>query len=134
MHARQHQRTVGTERAAQLAQRDIKTKYPDFDQVMESITEEEVAGLDPNVLRQLQQTDPKAAIELVYRWVKVSKQGKQVASDEATKAETLERKRRATVASSSGTPASREKSAVELFKESLLEPEPHAVHHGLSRE
>jgi hypothetical protein len=127
-------RQESLKRAALLAQRDIKSKYPDFDQVMESITEEEVAGLDPNVLRQLQQTDPKAAIELVYRWVKVSKQGKQDASKEAVRSESLERKRKAAVASSSATPASREKSPIEQFKDMLLEPDAHSVHHGLVRE
>ena len=121
-------------RALALARRELATKYPDFDQVMESVSEEEVAGLDPASLGQLQKTDPKAALEMVYRWVAVGRKAVTASNKEAEKAESLERKRQATVATSSSSPATREKSNIDIFKESILEPEAHSVHHGLTRE
>src|SRR3972149_2525648 len=62
------QREAGV-RALSLAKRELSAKYPDFDEVLESVangTGEEIAGLDPQVIRQLQATDPKAALGLVY--------------------------------------------------------------------
>jgi len=104
--------------------------------VLESVangTGEEIAGLDPQVIRQLQATDPKAALELVYRYVVGGKQALQDASSEAAKTESLERKRQATVATSSASPATRAETPIEQFKKYLLEPEAHSVHHGLTK-
>lgn len=125
-------RVEAGKRALALARRDLQTKYPDFDQVMESVGEEEVAGLDPNYLGQLQKTDPKAALETVYRWVAVGRKTNDSASKEAEKAESLAAKRAATVATSSSSPATREKSGVDLFKEEILKPDAHSVHYGLT--
>lgn len=125
-------------RALALARRELATQYPDFDQVMESITEAEVAGLDPNLLGQLQKTDPKAALETVYRWVAVGRTtparvaAQDEAAVEAARQASLAEKRQATVATSSAAPAVAQKTNVEQFKDWLLEPEPHSVHHGLT--
>jgi len=129
------QREAGV-RALSLAKRELSAKYPDFDEVLESVangTGEEIAGLDPQVIRQLQATDPKAALELVYRYVVGGKQALQDASSEAAKTESLERKRQATVATSSASPATRAETPIEQFKKYLLEPEAHSVHHGLTK-
>jgi len=119
-------------RALALARRELATKYPDFDQVMESVSEEEVAGLDPASLGQLQKTDPKAALEMVYRWVSVGRKATTASEKEAEKAEALAAKRAATVATSSSSPATREKSNIEIFKEEILKPDAHSVHYGLT--
>lgn len=123
-------------RALAIARRELASKYPDFDQVMESVTEAEVAGLNPHLLGELQKTDPKAALETIYRWVAVERTAQSTAQDaavsEAARQESLERKRQATVATSTLVPASGEKTNVERFKEMLLEPDEHSVHHGLT--
>lgn len=123
-------------RALALARRDLTSKYPDFDQVMESVGEEEVAGLDPNYLGQLQKTDPKAALETVYRWVAVGRRALEASTDAASiqtkKTADLEQKRLAAVATSTRTPATGEKSGVDLFKEEILKPDAHSVHYGLT--
>ncbi len=124
-------------RALALAHRELQTKYPDFQEVVESVTEADLAGLDASVLGQLQKNDPKAALEMVYRWVAVGKrasaQTQAAASTEAQKAEVLQRKREAAVATSSTAPVRGEKSAIDLFKEEILKPEPHSVYHGLTQ-
>jgi len=131
----QVQREAGV-RALALARRELSAKYPDFDQVMESITESDVEGLDPQVIGQLQKTDPKAALETVYRWAVVGRSSTAAASeahaDEAEKEAALQRKREAAVATSSSAPARGEKSAKEALKDFMLTPEPHSVHHGLT--
>ena len=124
-------------RALAIARRELAKTYPDFDQVMESVTEHDVAGLNPALLSQLQQTDPKAALETIYRWVAVGRTAQaspapDVAAAEAARQESLAAKRLAAVATSTVVPAATEKTNVQRFKESLLEPEPHSVHHGLT--
>ena len=124
-------------RALAIARKELAKKYPDFDQVMESVTEAEVAGLDPQLLGELQRHDPKAALDTIYRWVAVERLAVDAASSvskETERQESRERKLAATVATSTSAPAAREQTNVERFKELLLEPEAHSVHHGLTRE
>ena len=124
-------------RALAIARKELAKKYPDFDQVMESVTEAEVAGLDPQLLGELQRHDPKAALDTIYRWVAVERLAADAASSvskETERQESRERKLAATVATSTSAPAAREQTNVERFKELLLEPEAHSVHHGLTRE
>src|SRR3990167_4203781 len=120
-------------RALAIARKELAKKYPDFDQVMESVTEAEVAGLDPQLLGELQRHDPKAALDTIYRWVAVERLAVDAASSvskETERQESRERKLAATVATSTSAPAAREQTNVERFKELLLEPEAHSVHHG----
>lgn len=123
-------------RALALARRELAAQYPDFDSVLESVTEGELAGLNPELLGQLQKTDPKAALETVYRWVQVGRSAQTIAQDdaaaEAARQASLAEKRQATVVTPSAAPAAAQKTNVERFKEMLLEPEAHSVHHGLT--
>lgn len=123
-------------RALAIARRDLATQYPDFDQVLQSVTEAELAGLNPQLLADLQKTDPKAALETVYRWVSVgrvaSSQTQDAVATETARQESLAAKRAATVATSTVVPATTDKTSVERFKEMLLEPDAHSVHHGLT--
>lgn len=121
-------------RALTLAQRDLRVKYPDLDDVLQSATTEELEGLDEEYIGQLKERDPKRAIETIYRWVSVERRNAEAAATEERKALTTEEKRQAVVANSSSSPVEGAKSGKEALKEYFLTPEPHSVHHGLVRE
>ena len=121
-------------RALALAQRELRAKYPDFDQVMESVEESDVEGLNQDAIRQLRDADPKAALEVVYRWVAAGKKVQEAVAGDERKAEALEEKRKAFVASSTSSPVEGTKSAKEQLKEFFLTPDAHSVHHGLVRD
>lgn len=123
-------------RALAIARRDLATQYPDFDDVLASVTEAELVGLNPQLLGDLQKNDPKAALETVYRWVSVgrsaSAETQDTAATEAARQEALAVKRAATVATSTSSPAERTKDAKETLKEFFLTPDAHSVRHGLT--
>lgn len=120
-------------RALALAQRELRSQYSDFDQVMESVAEEEVSGLDPEYIRQLRDRDPKKALDTIYRWVAVGRKVEESSASDERKAEVLEEKRKAVVASSTSSPVEGKKSGKDLLKEFMLTPDEHSVHHGLTR-
>lgn len=115
------------------AHRELSQAYPDFTATLESATQDEVSGIDPNALQALQQTNPKAALELVYRWVA---QGRQVKQQQvsAQRAEEVRQEKReaAVVTADSTTPATVDKTTMEKLMESMLSPEPQSVRHGLT--
>jgi hypothetical protein len=121
-------------RAVALAQRELRANYPDFDQVMESVTEDDLQGLSPSYIRQLRDSDPKAAFEVMYRWKVSEIKNEEAAASDGRKAEVLEEKRRAVVASSTSSPVEGKKSGVDALKEFMLTPDEHSVHHGLVRD
>lgn len=129
-------RAEAGKRALAVARRELEARYPDFNEVLDSVQTDPslVDGLDPKLLGELQKADPLSALETVYRWAAVGVRAKSSADKEADKAEATQRKREAQVATATSAPATREKSAVETFKELILQPEAHSVHHGLSKD
>ena len=123
-------------RVLAIARRDLATQYPDFDEVLASVTEADLAGLNPQFLGELQKTDPKAALETVYRWVAVGRSAstttQDTAASEAARQEALAAKRAATVATSTSSPADRAKDAKDVLREVFLTPDKHSVRHGLT--
>lgn len=121
-------------RTMSQAQADLRVAYPDLDSVLESATEAEVQGLDASVIRQLQETNPKAALETIYRWVKAGRpaEAQQPVSPERQEAARAA-KRDAAVVTASSTPAREEKGNYERLKDFMLEPDPQSVSHGLQR-
>lgn len=120
----------------------LRAKYDDFADVVSTATPDELAGLDRDVIETLEQKNPAAALEMVYKWVKASRPVSAVATSqdgaaataaaEAARAQKLEA---AAVARGSSRPAPGEKSTMDLLKESMLAPDPFNVQHGLhSRE
>jgi len=121
------------ERSMVQAQTELRGTYPDLDSVLESATEAEVSGLDATVIRQLQETNPKAALETIYRWVKAGRPAEVVAASPEQKQAAREAKRSAAVVSASSTPAREEKGNYDRLKDFMLTPEPQSVTHGLQR-
>lgn len=122
------------QRAVVDAHRTLSEKYTDFSDVLSTATEEELAGIDRDLLVSLQ-TNPAAALELVYRWVSSGRAGQQAAKAAARSEQDKEQKRQAAVVTSgSNGTADPEPSVMEKLKESMLTPEAHSVAHGLVRE
>jgi hypothetical protein len=129
-------RTEANTRALAIAKRELSQRYTDFDQVLEAAGEDATLteGLNPELLDNLRQNDPKAALELVYATASARQRVAQVVTQTQDREADLERKRQATVATSTSAPAERKKEPIAAFKEAMLEPDPHSVHHGLKRD
>lgn len=120
-------------RSMAQAQTELRATYPDLDSILESATEAEVSGLDATAIRQLQESNPKAALETIYRWVKAGRPAETAAASPEKKAAAREAKRNAAVVTASSTPAREEKGSYDRLKEFMLAPEPQSVSHGLQR-
>lgn len=120
-------------RSLAAAQTELRAVYPDLDSILESATEAEVSGLDATAIRQLQETNPKAALETIYRWVKAGRPYEAVAASPEQKEAARAAKRSAAVVSASSTPAREDKGAYDKLKDFMLTPEPQSVSHGLQR-
>lgn len=118
-------RTIAT------AHRALREKYPDLDSTLESATEADLTGLDKDVVRHLQQSNPGAAVELVYRWVKAGRQDQAAAQAQASQEAARAAKKEAAVVTSSSAQAREDKDTMALFKEAMLAPDPYSVLHGL---
>lgn len=113
------------------AHRSLAAKYPDFQQVLETATADEVAGIDRNLLASA--ANPAAALEIVYRWVAMGR-GQQKAAETAQRTEQVrQEKREATVVTADATNTPPEQTVVDRLKEMMLSPEPQSVSHGLTR-
>jgi len=121
----------------------LRAKYGDFADVVATATPSELDGLDRQTVEELEERNPAAALEMVYRWVKASRPASAVvvSQDEADAAKLAAEATRtakleaAAVARGSSRPASGDKSTMDLLKESMLSPDPFNVQHGLhSRE
>lgn len=122
------------EQARQVADahRSLTQKYPDFQQVLESATADEVAGIDRNLLAAAQQQNPATALEMVYRWV-ASGRREQAAAQAAQRTEQVrQEKREASVVTSDATVPAAEPDTMERLKALMLDPEPQSVAHGLT--
>ena len=119
---------------AAQAKVDLERQYSDFGEVLSSVTEDEVAGLDTQSMRELSAQNPKAALELVYRWVKAGRSTREHEDAERAREEAREAKKDSYVASSSSRPATETKDNLEKFKEFMLSPEPTSVIQGLRKE
>lgn len=115
------------------AQQDLRVSYPDLDSILESATEAEVQGLDATVIRQLQETNPKAALETIYRWVKAGRPPEPQAASPEQQAAARAVKRDAAVVNTSSTPVREDKGNYDRLKEFMLAPDAHSVSHGLQR-
>lgn len=116
------------------AYRTLTAKYPDFQQVLESATPDEVAEIPRDLLAKATQDNPQAALELMYRWVAMGRGQRAAQAQEQRTNEVREQKRQAAVVTQEETTMEAvPKTAVEMFKESLLEPDPWSVAHGLNR-
>ena len=116
------------------AHRALAQKYPDFQQVLETATSDEVAGIDRNLLAQAMESNPAAAQELVYRWVK-SERGQKEAAQNAQRTEEVRQEKReaAVVTQENQSEATTEPSTLERLKASMLDPTPWDVQSGLTR-
>lgn len=123
-------------RALAVAKRELSSRYPDFDQVLQAAGEDGALteGLNPDLLDNLRQTDPRAALELVYATASARQRVREATAQTQDREADLQRKREATVATSSSAPAERVKDAKERLKEFMLTPEPQSVHHSLVRD
>lgn len=119
---------------AAQAKMDLERQYQDFGDILGSVTEEEVAGIDTQVMRELSAQNPKAALEVIYRWVKAGRSSREREDAERAREQAREEKKDAYVASSSSRPAQETKDNLDKFKEFMLSPEPTSVIHGLTRE
>lgn len=114
------------------AKRELVEQFPDAEGILESATQDELVGLDPTMVGQLRDQNPRAALEVVYRWVKSGRQAVETQTAQQTRAETAQvKKDAAVVKSASSTPAREEKTAMDLFKERMLAPAEYSVSHGL---
>lgn len=117
------------------AHRALSQKYPDFQQVLESATEGELAGIDRNLLAQAQQTNPEAALELVYRWVSAGRETEAARKAQRKEASRQAKKEAAAVVTGEGSSDSKpEPTTMDKLKEAMLSPEPHSVYHSLTSE
>lgn len=99
----------------------LSAKYPDFEEVMSSATEQDLAGLDPNIL--LQQS-PQGALETAYRWA---------SSSRGRRAATANAKRQASVVTPGMGNSTTPPSVMEKLKSAMLDPEPQDVRANLVR-
>ena len=115
------------------AHRALSQKYPDFQQVLETATADEVAGIDRNLLATAMSENPMAAQELVYRWVK-SERGQREAQQAAQQQEAVrQEKLGAAVVTTGAAVSTPEKTTLEKLADYMLAPDPHSVSHGLER-
>ena len=116
------------------AHRELATAYPDFHTVLESATADEVSGIDPSALQALKDTNPKAALELVYRWVAQGRQAQKQQQVSAQRAEQRQEKREAAVVTAeTNTPSDAPQTPTDMLRDFMLSPEPQSVAHGLTR-
>lgn len=128
-------RTQTAQRAVVDAHRSLSQKYPDFQQVLETATEQELAGIDRDLLSSLQETNPQAALEIAYRWVSSGRAGQQAqAAAERTEQGREEKRQAAVVTSGSNNTSDPEPTVMERLKASMLTPDPVSIHHNLVRE
>ena len=122
-------------RAMNDAHRNLSTRYEDFQQVLETATEAETAGINRDLLSSVMNENPQAAMELVYRWVK-SGRGQQAATQAAqvTEEKRQEKRAAAVVTADSSTEATAEPTVQERLEAFMLEPDAWNVQHGLTRE
>lgn len=120
-------------RSMAQAQSELRETYSDLDSILESATEAEVSGLDATAIRQLQETNPKAALETIYRWVKAGRPAEPQAASPEQKEAARVAKRSAAVVNTSSTPAREDKGTYDRLKDFMLTPDPQSVPHGLQR-
>lgn len=126
-------REQSKQRAVVDAHRSLKESYPDFQQVLETATEAEVAGIDRNLLAQVQEANPQAALEMVYRWVKAGRSEREAQERQARVEQTREEKRQAAVVTAEASVEQTAPSTMEKLAASMLEPDPWSVRDGLTR-
>lgn len=112
------------------AQRSLSAKYPDFNDILSTATEAELADFPPDVAEKIQSgtaVQKEKALEALYRWIKADR----LAAGPMTQNDTTDTPRQdplekieAVVVSASSSPAREGKSGVQSFKEFLLEPDP----------
>ncbi len=113
------------------AHRALAARYEDFQQVLETATTDEVAGIDRNLLAAAQKENPSAAMEIVYRWVK-SGRGQQQAAQTAQRTEAVrQEKREAAVVTAENTNTTAEPTTMDRLRDFMLSPDAHSVKHGL---
>lgn len=115
------------------AKRELVAQFPDADQILSSATDDELAGLDPAMVGQLRDQNPRAALEVVYRWVKSGRLAGESDQTAVRAHNAATKKDAAVVKSTSSTPAREEKTAMDLFKERMLAPAEYSVSHGLQQ-
>lgn len=119
------------QRATADAHRVLSQQYPDFQQILETATEQELAGIDRAMLQQSQASNPQAAFELVYRWVRAGRE-----QQAAQKAERTEKgrkaKREAAVVTSDTAKDDAPPSVMDRLRDQMLSPEPQSVLHGMT--
>ena len=120
-------------RAMSDAHKSLASRYQDFQQVLESATTEETAGLDRNLLAAVMKDNPAAAMETVYRWVKSGRGQQEVAQSAQRTEEVRQQKRDAAVVTTEATNTTPEPTTMDRLKEFMLAPDPHSVSAGLER-
>lgn len=114
-----------------LAKRELSAQFADAESILESATEAELSGLDAKMVGQLRDENPRAALEVVYRWVKSGRQAQEQHTSESRAQQAQEKREAAVVSSASSTPDREEKTAMDVFKEKMLAPAEYSVLHGL---
>lgn len=121
-------------RSVTEAHRSLTQKYSDFAEVLQTATSDETAGLNRNLLAQLMEEDPQAAMETTYRWIKAER-GSRAAEVQAQRTEEVrEEKRQAAVVTAETTNTTPEPTITDKLRASMLDPEPWSVRHGLTSE
>ncbi len=120
-------------RAMSDAHKSLASRYQDFQQVLETATTEETAGLDRNLLAAVMKDNPAAAMETVYRWVKSGRGQQEVAQSAQRTEEVRQQKRDAAVVTTEATNTTPEPTTMDRLKEFMLAPDPHSVSAGLKR-
>jgi hypothetical protein len=120
-------------RALSDAHRTLADKYPDFQQVLESATSDEVAGIDRNLLATVLETNPAQAQEMIYRWVKGGRDQK-VAEVQAQRTDEVraEKRQAAVVTADASVESTTEPTVLEKLEAFMLEPDPWDVRSGLN--
>lgn len=114
------------------AQRELGLRFSDFNEILGTATEAELAGFPRDVAEKAQTgtyQEKISALETLYRWVKAERllagpMTQTDTTDAQRQAEAEEAKQQAVVVSASSAPAREGKSGVQEFKNFLLEPDP----------
>lgn len=119
-------------RKTQEAHRALQAKYPDFQQVLETATADETAGIDRNLIAQLLQDNPQGALEYTYRWVKSERVQNQATQNAQRVEETREEKRKAAVVTAEETHVTTEPTVQDKLAKFMLDPDPWSVSDSLT--